>query len=202
MKIGIMGGTFDPIHMGHLILGEYARENLNLDKVVFIPTGANPFKTDLGTSSSAHRVDMVKLAIESNPYFTVSTIEVERDGISYTIDTIKSLKDKYKEDQLYFIIGSDLVFQIERWKDFQELFKLCKFALFNRPGKEVKEIENKLKELNSKYKISFERINSPLIDISSTAIRDRVKRGQSIKYLVPPEVEEYIIKHNLYMGEG
>jgi len=201
MKIGIMGGSFDPIHMGHLIIGENARDSLNLDKVIFIPTGTNPFKRDGATSSSNHRVNMVKLAIELNPYFTMSTIEVERQGISYTIDTLKILKDRYKEDQLYFIIGTDIIFQIEKWKDFQDLFKLCKFALFNRPGKEISEIENRLKELSSKHNISFVRLNSPLIDISSTDIRNRLRNKQTIKYLVPKEVEEYILKHNLYMEE-
>lgn len=201
MKIGIMGGTFDPIHMGHLIIGEYARDLLKLEKVIFIPTGVNPFKTDRDTSSSAQRVDMVKLAIESNPYFEISTIEVHREGLSYTVDTIKSLKEKYKEDDLYFIIGSDIIFQIENWKDFKELIKLCKFILFNRPGKNEIEIDNKVKELSSLYNLSFERISAPLIDISSTDIRYRVRNRQSIKYLVPEAVEDYIIKHKLYLEE-
>lgn len=200
MKIGIMGGTFDPIHMGHLIIGEAARESLSLDKVIFIPTGINPFKKNKNTSSPTQRIDMLNLAIESNPYFTISTIEVEREGITYTIDTIRSLKDEYREDELYFIIGSDIVFQIEKWKEFQEVFNLCKFALFNRPGKDEEEIDEKVKDLNLKYNISFERISSPLVDISSTDIRNRAKNKQSIKYLVPEKVEDYIIKHKLYGG--
>lgn len=147
MKIGILGGSFDPIHMGHLILGENVRDSLKLDKVIFIPTGINPFKGNRNTTSPTQRLEMIKLAIESNPHFTISTIEIEREGISYTIDTIKSLKGRYKEDDLYFIIGSDIIFQIEKWKDIQQLFKLCKFALVNRPGKELKEIDNKVEEL-------------------------------------------------------
>ena len=185
MKIGILGGSFDPIHMGHLILGENVRDSLKLDKVIFIPTGINPFKGNRNTTSPTQRLEMIKLAIESNPHFTISTIEIEREGISYTIDTIKSLKERYKEDDLYFIIGSDIIFQIEKWKDIQQLFKLCKFALVNRPGKELKEIDNKVEELSLKYNIFFERISSPFIDISSTDIRNRVRKKQSIKYLVP-----------------
>ncbi|NLY85062.1 MAG: nicotinate-nucleotide adenylyltransferase [Tissierellia bacterium] len=201
MKIGILGGSFDPIHMGHLILGENVRDSLKLDKVIFIPTGINPFKGNRNTTSPTQRLEMIKLAIESNPHFTISTIEIEREGISYTIDTIKSLKGRYKEDDLYFIIGSDIIFQIEKWKDIQQLFKLCKFALVNRPGKELKEIDNKVEELSLKYNIFFERISSPFIDISSTDIRNRVRKKQSIKYLVPPKVEDYIIKHKLYVEE-
>lgn len=201
MKIGILGGSFDPIHMGHLILGENVRDSLKLDKVIFIPTGINPFKGNRNTTSPTQRLEMIKLAIESNPHFTISTIEIEREGISYTIDTIKSLKGRYKEDDLYFIIGSDIIFQIEKWKDIQQLVKLCKFALVNRPGKELKEIDNKVEELSLKYNIFFERISSPFIDISSTDIRNRVRKKQSIKYLVPPKVEDYIIKHKLYVEE-
>ncbi len=201
MKIGILGGSFNPIHMGHLILGENVRDSLKLDKVIFIPTGINPFKGNRNTTSPTQRLEMIKLAIESNPHFTISTIEIEREGISYTIDTIKSLKGRYKEDDLYFIIGSDIIFQIEKWKDIQQLFKLCKFALVNRPGNELKEIDNKVEELSLKYNIFFERISSPFIDISSTDIRNRVRKKQSIKYLVPPKVEDYIIKHKLYVEE-
>ncbi|HEY8362688.1 MAG TPA: nicotinate-nucleotide adenylyltransferase [Tissierellaceae bacterium] len=201
MKIGIMGGTFDPIHIGHLILAESARESLNLNKIIFIPTGINPFKIDKNTASPVHRLEMLKLAIESNEHFTISSIEIERSGITYTIDTMKALREKYKEDELYFIVGSDIVFQIEKWKDFKDIFKLCKFVLVNRPGNDCNEIDNKIKELNLRYAISFIRINSPYIDISSSDIRNRIKNNKSIKYLVPLKVEEYIKKNNLYMEE-
>lgn len=162
MKIGILGGSFDPIHMGHLILGENVRDSLKLDKVIFIPTGINPFKGNRNTTSPTQRLEMIKFAIESNPHFTISTIEIEREGISYTIDTIKSLKGRYKEDDLYFIIGSDIIFQIEKWKDIQQLFKLCKFALVNRPGKELKEIDNKVEELSENIISSLKGLVHPL----------------------------------------
>ena len=144
MKIGIMGGTFDPIHIGHLILAERVRDSKELDQVIFIPTGVNPLKKDKNISSSVHRLEMLRLAIESNPYFSISTIEIERGGLSYTIDTLRALRVKYKDDDLYFIIGSDIIFQLEKWKDFKELFKLCKFILVDRPGNEYKEIDEKI----------------------------------------------------------
>ncbi len=201
MKIGIMGGTFDPIHIGHLILAERVRDSKELDQVIFIPTGVNPLKKDKNISSSVHRLEMLRLAIESNPYFSISTIEIERGGLSYTIDTLRALRVKYKDDDLYFIIGSDIIFQLEKWKDFKELFKLCKFILVDRPGNEYKEIDEKIQELNINYQLSFERITLPLMDISSSDIRNRVKSKKSIKYLVPTNVEDYIKKHKLYLEE-
>lgn len=201
MKIGIMGGTFDPIHIGHLILAERVRDSKKLDQVIFIPTGVNPLKKDKNISSSVHRLEMLRLAIESNPYFSISTIEIERGGLSYTIDTLRALRVKYKDDDLYFIIGSDIIFQLEKWKDFKELFKLCKFILVDRPGNEYKEIDEKIQELNINYQLSFERITLPLMDISSSDIRNRVKSKKSIKYLVPTNVEDYIKKHKLYLEE-
>jgi len=201
MKIGIMGGTFDPIHIGHLILAERVRDSKELDQVIFIPTGVNPLKKDKNISSSVHRLEMLRLAIESNPYFSISTIEIERGGLSYTIDTLRALRVKYKDDDLYFIIGSDIIFQLEKWKDFKELFKLCKFILVDRPGNEYKEIDEKIQEININYQLSFERITLPLMDISSSDIRNRVKSKKSIKYLVPTNVEDYIKKHKLYLEE-
>lgn len=201
MKIGIMGGTFDPIHNGHLIIGEYARTSLNLDKVIFIPSGIHPFKENKNITLSNKRLDMISLAIKSNPNFELSSIEIDRKGITYTVDTILDLKKDYEKDEIYFIIGSDIPFQIEKWKDFHVLIHLVKFILFNRTGQDNEEINNKIKELESLYEIQLEKIQSPLIEISSTEIRDRVKNKLSIKYLVPESVEEYILKNNLYIGD-
>jgi nicotinate-nucleotide adenylyltransferase len=199
MKIGIMGGTFDPIHTGHLIIGEYARTTLDLDKIIFIPVGLPPHKDNSKVSTSRRRLEMTKLAINSNPYFYLSSIEVDRKEITYTIDTIKELKKIYKEDELYFIIGGDSLFEIEKWKDFAQLIRLCKFVVLERPGRTKEEIEQKKIELKLSYKIQLEKIYSPLIDISSTEIRERVKNNLSIKYLVPESVETYIMYHKLYL---
>ena len=201
MKIGVLGGTFDPIHKGHLIIGEFARISAKLDKVIFIPSGTHPFKDNEVITDPKIRCKMVELAIKSNPYFEVSTIEIERTGINYTIDTIRYLKQEYKEAEIYFIIGSDILFEIEKWYKFEKLIKLCQFILFYRTDKEEKisEIINKLK---SRYNINIKKVNSPLLPISSTEIRQRVKQGKSIKYLVEENVEKYILENNIYGEEA
>ncbi|MBU5311224.1 nicotinate-nucleotide adenylyltransferase [Tissierella carlieri] len=202
MKIGVMGGTFDPIHNGHLIGAEYIRTSLNLDKLIFVPSGVHPFKDNKDISESRKRTDMISLAIDSNEYFEISFIEINRVGITYTIDTIMKIKEEYRDDEIYFIIGSDILFEINKWKNFEELICLCKFILLYRPGKEEESIDNKIKELNLLYGVKFEKVNSPLIEISSTEIRNRVRNRLSIKYLVPELVEDYILEHNLYNREN
>lgn len=199
MKIGIMGGTFDPIHTGHLIIGEYARTTLNLDRVIFIPVGLPPHKDNSKVSTSKSRLQMTKLAIKSNSYFYLSSIEVDRKETTYTIDTIKELKNIYKEDELYFVIGGDSLFEIEKWKDFNELINLCKFVVLQRPGRTKEKMDEKILELREAYKLELEKIYSPLIDISSTEIRQRVNNNLSIKYLVPESVEDYITNNRLYI---
>lgn len=202
MKIGVIGGTFDPIHNGHLIAAEYARTSLNLDKLIFIPSGIHPFKDNKSISHPSKRLDMISLAIDSNKYFEMSSIEIDRKGTTYTIDTIMELREEYKEDEIYFIIGSDILFEIDKWKSFKELIHLCKFILLYRPGKEEDRIDKKIKELYLSYSIQLKKVKSPIIEISSTEIRARVKKEQSIKYLVPESVEEYILEHNLYSKEN
>jgi len=198
MKIGIIGGTFDPIHNGHLIISEYARTSLKLEKVIFIPSGIHPFKDNKKITKSENRMDMILLAIDSNPYFVVSSLEISRIGTTYTIDTMISLKDKYPEDELYFIFGSDIIFELDKWNRIHELSQLCKFVLLDRPGKQDQELHKKIQELKSTYNIYIKKIKSPVVDISSTEIRKRNCKGLSIKYLVPDDVENYILKHNLY----
>lgn len=202
MKIGIMGGTFDPIHNGHLIVAEYARTSLNLDKIIFMPSGKHPFKDNREITQPDKRMDMVSLAIESNPYFEISSIEIQRMGTTYTIDTILSLKENYKYDDMYFIIGTDIIMEIEKWKEFNKLINICSFALMSRVGEYGQDAVDKLKDLRSKYKIRIEEVKAPIIEISSTEIRQRIKDKISIKYLVPELVENYIFEHNLYKKEN
>lgn len=201
MKIGIMGGTFDPIHHGHLIAAEYARESMKLDRIIFLPSGMHPFKNNKNITNSQTRVKMTELAISSNPYFEISLIGVNRKDTSYTIDDIRDLKVKYPNDELYFIIGSDIIYEIEKWKEFNKLTKLCKFVLFDRWGKEEEHINKKIEELEAIYKLNIEKVGSPLINISSTDIRNRRREGYSIKYMVPESVENYIIKYGIYLDE-
>lgn len=187
MKIGILGGTFNPVHIGHLILAEEAREKLSLDKVIFIPANLPPHKDDVDIADPQARLRMLKLAVKGNKHFTVSDIEIKRSGRSYTIDTIKALKDKYKNDELYFIIGSDLLKYLEGWKDLNEIFKIVKFIAATRPGYPLENIPAYIKTLGIRA-----------VDISGFSVRECVKEGKSFRYLVPEAVFEYINKTKLY----
>lgn len=199
MKIGIIGGTFDPIHYGHLIIGEYARTSLKLDKVIFIPVGIAAHKDNKKITNAKTRVKMINIAIESNPYFQQSLIEIEIDRVAYTIDTLTSLKEKHPEDELHFIMGGDSVFQIESWKDSKKLMKLCKFIVLDRGFRSKVDLREKIAQLQNLYGIEIEEINSPIIEVSSTEIRNRVKNNLSIKYLLPEVLENYIIRNKLYI---
>lgn len=197
-RIGIIGGTFDPIHNGHLIIAENSRKTFNLDKVIFMPAGIPPHKRDKDISSNLHRYNMTLLAINSNQYFLISDLELKKEGISFTIDTIKYLKSIYDDTDIYFILGSDSLFQIDKWKDYEELLTLCHFVVAKRPSYNNQELENKVDKLNSLYNSSIHIVEGPVLEVSSSDIRERVRRGDSISYLVPRSVEEYIYKHGLY----
>lgn len=199
MKVGIIGGTFDPIHHGHLILAEYSRIFFKLEEVIFIPAGTPPHKGKEGISSIGHRYHMTLLATNTNPYFTISTIEMERKGPNYTIETIKQLKKKNKDVDYYFILGEDSLKEIHTWKDYDKLLEICKFIVAPRPYANRKSLVDKANELNEIYGGPIYILDAPLIGISSTEIRDRVKMGLSIKYLVPESVEQYIDKYKLYV---
>lgn len=200
MKIGLMGGTFNPIHMGHLIISEFLRITFPLDKVIFIPSGNPPHKNN-DIAESDHRIAMVKLATNSNPFFEVSSIELKRIGKSYTIDTIKKIKALYPDDELYFIIGSDSLLDLTTWKDFESLVTNINFLICGRPENTEESIIRKIEELTKKYNSNIIYIKGPLVEISSTLIRDRIKDEKSFKYLVPEKVENYIYENNLYKGE-
>lgn len=197
-KIGINGGTFDPIHIGHIKSAENVFIALDLDEVVFIPTGNPPHKVSNLVTDETHRFEMVKLAIEGNDKFKVSNIEVNRKGYSYTIDTLKELKKQYEEKygdvKFYYIIGTDVLAEIQSWKDSKEVFKICEFAVLKRPGYAYSDA--KIKAVQSGALIH--EIYSEEIDISSTEIRDKVKRGESIEKYVPQKVYEYILNNGLY----
>ncbi|SDZ34434.1 nicotinate-nucleotide adenylyltransferase [Proteiniborus ethanoligenes] len=198
-KYGIMGGTFDPIHAGHLVIAEEIRYKFNLDKVIFIPAGNPPHKDSRKVTSSNHRYQMALLATISNPYFDISSIELEREGITYTIDTIMELKKCCGDGaEFYFITGADSLLQLSTWKDVDKLLSICKFVAATRPGFQMSKIETKVKELESKYNRSIYTVTVPALQISSTDIRNRIKNGMTVKYLLPESVEAYIIKHKLY----
>lgn len=198
-KIGISGGTFDPIHYGHLIVAEEIRESMALDKVIFIPSGDPPHKAGKGVTEVEHRFNMVKLAIETNPHFEASSIEIEREGYSYTADTLSQLKQIYGEEtSLFFMTGADVIPQLVNWRNFERLFSLCEFVAVLRPGFARQALLSEIDYLKKNYKAIIHVEDTPLIGISSTIIREHVKKNKSIKYLVPEKVELYIKENNLY----
>ena len=200
IKLAIMGGTFDPIHYGHLVTAEAVRDKFKLDKVIFMPTGNPPHKIDRNVTESHHRYLMTVLATVTNPYFEVSRMEIDREGITYTVDTIKELRKIYgEESEMFFITGADAILEILTWYKLEELFKSCSFVAATRPGFHGKDMEQKLDEIKSKYKGEIFSLEVPSLAISSTNIRKRIKTGGTISYLLPEAVEHYIRKNNLYL---
>jgi len=193
-KMGILGGTFDPPHFGHLVLAQELAEKLKLDKVLFIPSAVPPHKTGNNISSFKHRFDMTKRAISGNKLFSISDIELKREGPSYTVDTIKQLKRIYPQTQLFLLTGSDILEEILSWKDPQEIYELAKVVIGLRPG------FDKIDQTNEFGKRS-QIIEITSLDISSTSIRHKMEMGESIRYLVPTEVEHYIRHQKLYNYE-
>ncbi|MFH1622697.1 MAG: nicotinate-nucleotide adenylyltransferase [Candidatus Omnitrophota bacterium] len=187
MRIGIFGGTFNPIHFGHLVLAEQAYEKLNLDKVIFIPSYFPPHKDVPNIVSATHRYKMVSLAIQGNPRFKISDIEIKRKGRSFLIDTLRQLSKIYPKSELYFISGSDVSNQISKWNSIEEIFSLAKFVLAKRPGYRLK-----------RYNRGISVISITELDISSSLVRRKIKLGQSIHYLMPLRVIKYIKEKRLY----
>ena len=200
MRIGVFGGTFDPIHMGHLVAAEESWAQLELERVVFVPAGLPPHKLDEVITPAEHRLAMVELAIASNPHFTLSRVDIDRFGPCYTVDTIEILRAKWgPEAEIYFIMGSDSLGEILTWHKPERLIRLCRLAVVKRPSYEVdmEELERCLPGITMRVKF----INSPTLNISSTDIRRRVREGLPIKYQVPEAVERYIYEHGLYREE-
>jgi len=198
-KIGIMGGTFDPIHYGHLVLAEQVRCSLNLDCIYFLPTGDLSHKEGNEITNKKLRYEMVLLATVDNPNFRISDIEIIKNKPIYTVDTIRELKKELDiNDKIYFITGADQILQIDTWKSYEELLKEIIFIGASRPGYDEKEVIEKVEHLKNTYSANILHIKVPALAISSTDIRDRVKNNDSIKYLLPKSVEQFIIKNNLY----
>ena len=198
-RIGIMGGTFDPIHYGHLAAAEAARIEFGLCKVIFMPVGNPPHKQSQKISDAEHRYRMTALATSSNSGFEVSRLEVDKAGITYTFDTMKELRNIYGEvPAIYFITGADAVLELLTWYKLGELLTLCKFIAVTRPGFDICKLEQKIAEITSKYDGEIICLEVPLLEISSTDIRERIRSGKPVKYLLPEEVEAYIHKNGLY----
>lgn len=198
MRIGILGGTFNPIHIGHLILAENTITELNLDKVIFMPSGVSYLKDQNTIVSAEHRINMVKLAIAGNNHFELSTMETEREGDTYTYETLNTLKSQNTQDELYFIGGADTLMNIDSWKRPDLIFKACTLVIAPRDFIERNTLEERSLFLKEKYNAKIIILNSSNIDISSSDIRNRIKTNKSAKYYLPDNVIEYILTNSLY----
>ena len=188
-KVGIFGGTFDPIHNGHLITTQSVRALRNLDKIIFVPSFVSPHKPNIKSASPKHRLNMIKLAIEGIDFFDYSEYEIDKGGISYTVDTLQEFKKRY--DELEFIIGYDNIFTFHTWKNPDEILELAKIIVLKRKSSIPRSFIDKFVKA-----ATF--VQTRGIEISATDIRERVKKGMPINFLVPEKVKEYIYKNNLY----
>ena len=198
MKTGVLGGTFDPIHNGHVRIAEEAMKKLRLDEVLFIPAAISPFKTDVYVTPVRYRVKMVELAVEGIPGFRLSQMEIDRPGTSYTADTLEILSERAdKANELYFIIGLDSLKTLPRWKDPDRIVRLARIVTIRRPGVDIPHIEEVAAKVPG-LKDRLILLDEPLIDISSTDIRQRIQDGLPVRNMLPPKVEQYIRKNALY----
>lgn len=201
-RIGLMGGSFDPIHFGHLVLAEEMRTRLSLDKVIFIPVGQAPHKTAGKMSDPKCRYEMVLLATMDHPYFEVSGIEVEHAGITYSVETVeKIIAGSSREDQFFFIAGADTLMELETWKSVEKLLEMVTFVGAARPGTNHLALREKVESLIKNYNADVRLVELPELDISSTDLRERIALGMSVRYLLPETVALYIQKKGLYQKE-
>ena len=196
MKIGILGGTFDPVHLGHLLLAEEARVKLELSEVLFVPAGEPWLKVNRSITAAIHRVEMVRRAIATNPYFKLCTLEVERSGPSYAVDTMIALQRQLGSQASFFLIlGCDALAELPLWKEPDRLVPMCRLVVATRLGsRDLKHLEVSMPGLLDEVI----QLDMPVIGISSSQIRERIARRLSIRYLVPDEVEKYIVEQKIY----
>jgi len=197
-KIGILGGTFNPIHIGHLIIAQDAMEQFGLDCVKFIPSATPPHKKYEGNATAAQRLAMVRLAIRGNARFEADDIEIRRGGTSYSVDTLTSLRRRDPQAQFYFIIGADSLQELHRWREVGRLVRLCTFVIVVRPGFEPRRVVDPKLDAATRRRLRQHVLRGHACDIASRDIRARVARGESIRYLVPDAVLQYINRHKLY----
>lgn len=201
MNIGVMGGTFDPVHLGHLAVAEEARVRLNMAEILFVPAGQPWLKADAYISPAEHRVQMLRLAIADKAYLKLSTVEIERAGSSYAVDTVAGLKGQLDAgDELFFILGWDSLAELPQWHEPRRLVEMCPLVVAPRPGyssPDLKKLEAAIPGLSQRVLI----LDKPQIDISASEIRERVARGLSVRHLVPEAVNSYIKQHKLYITQ-
>lgn len=201
MKVGIMGGTFDPIHIGHLLLGQFAYEEFGLDEIWFLPNGNPPHKhTKASEDALMHRIEMIRLAIKGKPHFKLCLHEAKEITYSYTYKTMRELNALYPDTEFYFILGADSLFAIEHWKYFEEIFPTCIILAAVRDDKDVEDLKMQQTYLEQVYGARIRILQAPLLEISSTTIRKRAAKCYSVYYMVPDRVADYIRKHHLYQS--
>ncbi len=217
MRLGLLGGTFNPIHLGHLRGAEEAREAFDLEKVFFIPAAFPPHKNERIEASPVHRLEMVRLAIRDNPAFAVSDVELSRKGKSYSIETILYFRKRYPEAETFFVVGMDSFLELTTWKRYEDLFSLSHFVVLNRPGSRRCKLtdltphefwaifhlgKNAEKWIHGPSGLSTYFLDGPLIDISSSEIRERIRTHRSVRYMMPEGVEAYVRENGFYSGSS
>ncbi len=211
-RIGLMGGTFDPVHFGHTGLAIAASRELGLEKVLMIPAFIQPFKRDRYVTSDEHRLAMLEIAVsEANVYLNknitsqdvleISTWEIEKGGISYTFDTIMHFKDVYPDDELWFIMGGDSLMKLENWYKGKELLSSCNFAVGTRPMDDNTLLDSTIKKLSIDYRTDIYKIIKPMLNINSTMVREKMDNNEPISGLISSQVESYIYEHKLYRDD-
>lgn len=196
--VAIFGGTFDPIHVGHLIVAEEVRVKLGVEEIVFVPVGQPWLKADRRISSGKHRLAMIRLAIADNPHFKVSTLEIDRPGLTYTVDTVDMLRRQMgSEAKLFFLMGGDSLRELPQWKEPKRLIQLCRLVVFTRPGSRLPSM-NGLEEGVPGVSDNIVIVEVPQIDVSATEVRQQVRQGDPIDELVLPAVKDYILGSGLY----
>ena len=202
-RIGILGGTFDPPHLGHLLIAETARVALQLESVLFLPAGEPWLKSDRRVTPAAHRLRMAELAVADNPDFCVCDCEIRRSGATYTVDTLRELRNDYPDDaEFYFIVGSDVLTQFHRWKEPEAILTLCRLAVIERPGVPaggVAMLSERFPDAVASGAVVS--VAGPRFDISASELRRIIAAGQSARYQIPDAVAEYVSRHNLYRTE-
>jgi nicotinate-nucleotide adenylyltransferase len=199
-RLGVFGGTFNPVHLGHMIMAQDAMEAFDLSRVMFVPCACPPHKSAAGLAPAAHRLAMLEAAIEGDLRFEVSDLELQRGGTSYTIDTLRAVAADHPGVELYFIIGADSLVELHLWREIETLLGLCRIVTIARPGVNLEALQAKDIKLRDPWPGQIQaaiRIGH-LMNVSSTDIRYRVAEGMSIRYLVPPGVDMYIAEHSLY----
>ena len=202
-RIGIIGGSFDPVHYGHLLLAEFGREQCELDEVWFIPTDISPFKKSGGQATNTQRRDMLTLAIAGHPGFSIDEIEWKRGGVSYTYETLETLSEEYSEHEFFFLMGADSLADFPQWKNPRRICELATLAIVSRAGNPAPELSGLRPLVDNQYlkQVTDAQIKMPAMDLSSSEIRRRIALQQSIRFQIPRGVEQYIKTQGLYLKE-